>query len=272
MVHGGMTVYEAAQEIGVDPIIAQLRLPDLCVTAPPSVVAPTPIPAMLPGVLRRMVVCVVPVPAYDQLRSSGNILHAAASALCAGLSQPLPEQAKGKSLVSRRPLAVPVPAEACRPLLNLAREHFGGDYHRAGGWAIARGVGMALLLPSKDDLVQPCPAPVVVAAPQQPPAPPARTFAPPRRRPDTRAPLPDDSSVPNGDELRTRREALGLSQRDLAAAGGFSRGLVAEIERGRRRHILTRLRMSETLVALERDCPSAPLASPELEPVLTAEP
>ena len=64
-------------------------------------------------------------------------------------------------------------------------------------------------------------------------------------------------TAPSGDELRARREALGLSQRDLAAASGLSRGLVAEVERGRRRHVLTRLRLSETMASLERNRPAA---------------
>ncbi len=254
LVHGGMTVYEAAQEIGVDPVIAQLwlRLPDLWATEER---APTPIPAMLPGVLRRMIVCNVPVPACDQLRSSGKpILQAAADALCAGLSQPLPEQAKGKFLVSRRPLAVPVPAEACRQLLKLAEKHFGGDYHRAGGWAIARGVGMNIPLPAEDELAN---EPVLTfRGVPEPFIPRPPIVAPPRRgQREQRAPLPADDSVPNGDELRRMRENLGLSQRDLAGASGMSRGFVCELERGRRRHVLSRRLLADILerIASERE-------------------
>ena len=81
-------------------------------------------------------------------------------------------------------------------------------------------------------------------------APTARLIAAVRRRSEPRAPLPPDDSAPDGDELRRRREIVAVSQRDLAAASGLSRGLVAEVERGRRRHVLTRARIAETLDSL----------------------
>jgi DNA-binding XRE family transcriptional regulator len=58
---------------------------------------------------------------------------------------------------------------------------------------------------------------------------------------------PDDPSVPTGRALAAQREALGLSQRDLAAACGVSRGLVAEIEREKRQSLPGRRRMAEAL-------------------------
>lgn len=42
------------------------------------------------------------------------------------------------------------------------------------------------------------------------------------------------SPPPTRDDLAARRRALGLSQRDLAAAAGIARGMLAGIERGRR--------------------------------------
>ena len=81
-------------------------------------------------------------------------------------------------------------------------------------------------------------------------APTARLIAAVRRRSEPRVPLPPDDSAPDGDELRRRREIVAVSQRDLAAASGLSRGLVAEVERGRRRHVLTRARIAQTLDSL----------------------
>jgi DNA-binding XRE family transcriptional regulator len=145
--------------------------------------------------------------------------------------------------------------------MQLAQEAFAADPRDAAGWLIARGLGMMLPLPTPEELsgaVSVAPAPV--AMPERLPAPVARFVLPPRRRPEVRTPLPADDSAPSGDELRQRRESIGISQRDLAAASGLSRGLVAEVERGRRRHVLTRLRLSETLASLERTRPAAAAA------------
>lgn len=57
----------------------------------------------------------------------------------------------------------------------------------------------------------------------------------------------DEGTAPTGTQLAAWRAERGLSQRDLAYRTGLSRGLVAEIERGRRRHVLTRLRMAWAL-------------------------
>jgi DNA-binding XRE family transcriptional regulator len=58
---------------------------------------------------------------------------------------------------------------------------------------------------------------------------------------------PDDPTVPTGRALAAQRAALGVSQRDLAAACGVSRGLVAEIEREKRQSLPGRRRMAEAL-------------------------
>jgi DNA-binding XRE family transcriptional regulator len=58
--------------------------------------------------------------------------------------------------------------------------------------------------------------------------------------------------APSGAELQQMREALKISQREVAQAAGLSRGLVAEVERGRRANPMTRLRLSEVLAALAR--------------------
>jgi DNA-binding XRE family transcriptional regulator len=56
-----------------------------------------------------------------------------------------------------------------------------------------------------------------------------------------------------GESLRQRREALGVSQAAIAHAAHCSRGLVAEVERGRRRSALTLSHLSQVLDHLERD-------------------
>ena len=260
----GKTAEEAAEEVGVDPIIAQLwlRLPDDLWPGMPSGAQPlAPVggraavgtQAPVSG-LRRVITCRVPAPAYDRLRSGdAPLLEAAASALETGLTLPRPEVAPGAYRFQRRPLAVPVTAAALDAITDLAKTSFNNDVRDAAGWLIARGLGMALPLPTAEELAgtyQPRPAQTAREKPLATTQ--TRFTVPPRRRPEARAPLPPDDSAPNGEELRARREAIGISQRDLAAASGLSRGLVAEVERGRRRHVLTRLRISETLASLER--------------------
>ena len=262
----GKSAEDAAEEVGVDPIIAQLwlRLPDDLWPGMPSGSQPLPSSAGRPPLagapsapvsgLRRVITCRVPAPAYDRLRSGdAPLLEAAASALETGLTLPRPDVAPGAYRFQRRPLAVPVTAGSLDSITALARDAFNNDLREAAGWLIARGLGMALPLPTAEELAgtyQPRPAQAVREKPLATAQ--ARFTVPPRRRPEARAPLPPDDSAPNGEELRARREAIGISQRDLAAASGLSRGLVAEVERGRRRHVLTRLRISETLASLER--------------------
>jgi transcriptional regulator with XRE-family HTH domain len=48
-----------------------------------------------------------------------------------------------------------------------------------------------------------------------------------------------DGSVVTGETLRARREAMGISQAAVAHAAHCSRGLVAEVERGKRRSAQT---------------------------------
>ncbi len=62
---------------------------------------------------------------------------------------------------------------------------------------------------------------------------------------------PEDAVT--GESLRQRREALGVSQAAIAHAAHCSRGLVAEVERGRRRSALTLSHLSNVLERLERD-------------------
>jgi transcriptional regulator with XRE-family HTH domain len=57
--------------------------------------------------------------------------------------------------------------------------------------------------------------------------------------------------VVNGETLRARREALGISQAQVAHAAHCSRGLVAEVERGRRRSAQTLAHLAAVLDRLE---------------------
>ena len=61
--------------------------------------------------------------------------------------------------------------------------------------------------------------------------------------------------------LRERRLALGLSQEALARTAGYSRSVVAAIEQGQRFSPDARLRLHETLRALEQGKPSTPTAA-----------
>ena len=60
------------------------------------------------------------------------------------------------------------------------------------------------------------------------------------------------SDAVTGETLRSRREALGISQAAVAHAAHCSRGLVAEVERGRRRSAMTLSHLSQVLDKLEQ--------------------
>ncbi|MDQ3700405.1 MAG: helix-turn-helix transcriptional regulator, partial [Chloroflexota bacterium] len=55
-----------------------------------------------------------------------------------------------------------------------------------------------------------------------------------------------------GDTLRARRESLGVSQAAVAHAAHCSRGLVAEVERGKRRSAQTLAHLDEVMDRLEQ--------------------
>jgi hypothetical protein len=61
----------------------------------------------------------------------------------------------------------------------------------------------------------------------------------------------DGGGAVTGDTLRSRREALGISQAAVAHAAHCSRGLVAEVERGKRRSAQTLAHLASTLDRLE---------------------
>ena len=299
----GLTIEEAAREIGVDPIVANLwlRLPETFwstggapITTP---AVPTPLTTAPIGGVRRVLSCRVPAPAFERLRvGDGTVIDRALAALEVGLQQldggmALPVSGSGWRGFTRS-VALTVEGDAYVRLREIAENSFNDDLRDAAGWLIARGVGVAMTNPVPVRPVAAAPAPASLAAGSAPDtapravrppaapttstqkavakvatetvsaesqteeaapaveAPTARLIAAVRRRSEPRAPLPPDDSAPDGDELRRRREIVAVSQRDLAAASGLSRGLVAEVERGRRRHVLTRARIAETLDSL----------------------
>ena len=310
----GLAIDEAAREIGVDPIVANLwlRLPETFwstggapITTP---AVPTPLTTAPIGGVRRVLSCRVPAPAFERLRvGDGTVIDRALAALEVGLQQldggmALPVSGSGWRGFTRS-VALTVEGDAYVRLREIAENSFNDDLRDAAGWLIARGVGVAMTnpVPVRPGAAAPAPgslaagsapdtAPRAVHPPVAPTtdtpnvatetvaketvsaatvatetvstenrteeaapaveAPTARLIAAVRRRSEPRAPLPPDDSAPDGDELRRRREIVAVSQRDLAAASGLSRGLVAEVERGRRRHVLTRARIAETLDSL----------------------
>ncbi len=64
--------------------------------------------------------------------------------------------------------------------------------------------------------------------------------------------VPRTGEVVTGDSLRARREALGISQAAVAHAAHCSRGLVAEVERGKRRSAQTLAHLAAVLDRLEQ--------------------
>ena len=62
---------------------------------------------------------------------------------------------------------------------------------------------------------------------------------------------PSGGDVVSGETLRVRREVLGISQAAVAHAAHCSRGLVAEVERGKRRSAQTLAHLAKVLDRLE---------------------
>ena len=201
-----------------------------------------------------------------RLRAEGRPLQAAASeALSRGIgdSAVLDEDGSQPYAAGYRPLALTISAPARESVAWLARAAFNGDERAAVGWLLARGVGIRMGLPaaeggsararaargSRGMAGMPGAATTGLLKLRRPAGPITATPSPKRRRASTAAAEVD---APNGEELRQMREALGIAQRELAAHAGLSRGLVAEVERGRRANGLTRLRLFETLRSLQR--------------------
>ena len=234
--------------------------------------------------MRRVLLCRVAPRVMSRLRGTEeDVQEAAGAALARGLDVVRTELDKpgaghGKTFASdqeeyaegSRPLAVSVSQPLIGAVAKVALDQFGGDTRAAAGWLLARGVGIPMALPGAH------PAKPILKAPPEPKAAPAQQPASPlvrlpgagptslptaepqpakqprqpRARPQTSGTAEVDA--PTGPELRASREELGISQRDLAVAAGLSRGLVAEVERGRRANALTRLRLAETMRSIAR--------------------
>lgn len=97
-------------------------------------------------------------------------------------------------------------------LLSVAEEYFNGNIADAVGWVIKRG----LKNPRKE-----------IPAPRK-----ERVINPKAKIEESAA----DISAPTSQALIEHRQRLGLSQRQLAAQIGMSRGLIADIELARPRH------------------------------------
>jgi hypothetical protein len=76
------------------------------------------------------------------------------------------------------------------------------------------------------------------------------------------ATLTDAPGAPTGEAIKQRREACGLSQRDLAALTGLSRGLLSEIEKGTRAAPESRRTFGGALERFERARPATPADAP----------
>ena len=74
----------------------------------------------------------------------------------------------------------------------------------------------------------------------------------PKEAPSRAAPPPDDAA-PTGPALAALRSALGVSQYKVAASSGIARGVILEIERGRRPGIVGRVRLYQALLSLQAE-------------------
>lgn len=135
----------------------------------------------------------------------------------------------------------------------LAQLHFQGNRAQAAGWLLGRGLGLHYDVPRTAKL----PIPVV------------HRHAPlPQRRSDLGyrgarkerglEQVPEGVYVPTGLELRAKREALHVTQRTAARHAGISRGLLSEIEAGRRTAEVSRWKFAVGLDAAEQEARDGP--------------
>jgi len=67
--------------------------------------------------------------------------------------------------------------------------------------------------------------------------------------------------TPSGEDIKQRREAAGLSQRDLAALAGLSRGLLSAVEDGTRNAVASRRTFGAALTRFEGGRAARPVES-----------
>lgn len=80
---------------------------------------------------------------------------------------------------------------------------------------------------------------------------PPRPLRPFRRQPAWYERAADTGELPNGASLKARRQALGVSQHYIAKIGHCSRGLIGDLESGRRRNPYSLRHYAATLTRLE---------------------
>lgn len=240
---GGLSVEEAARKVRAEPALARIWL-DL----------PSGIWRTRTGLVNASLICRIPDPALKALKAMEKALaETVVAALLVGLSLPLPKT-PGETRFAGRVVSVTIPASVYNQVLEVAHRWFGGDPRRAAGWLIAFGMGTEIPSP-------PPPAPPVVKQPlvilpaQRPPSRPA-----PGPKPSE--PLPADNLAPSGDDLRARRDALGISQRELAKEASLPPSAIGGVESGKRQTPSVRRRMDETLASLEAKRP-APVVQEE---------
>ena len=76
----------------------------------------------------------------------------------------------------------------------------------------------------------------------------ARRPTPKPARPQPSGEVPE---IPEGAELRLRRQALGMTQRTLALCASISRSVITEVERGVRQTESARVQIAQALTRLE---------------------
>lgn len=219
-------------------------------------------------VLRSPVTIFIPREAYERLQAKQlPLLEAIDQALEIASHPTAPEETP----VGKKMLRISVTPENAKRISEIAEELFHGDQKLAASWLVARGVGIDIPVPTEEDLKREKLPYSVLQADYEAQRRRAQQEAADRRMEQQRIASfrraqnsrgrssdkdegKDDDSVPTGPGLKARREAIGISQKDLAdRMEEGKRSTVAEVERGKRQGKISRLRMHETLLEIERE-------------------
>lgn len=201
--------------------------------------------------------CTIPFPTYTSLKGFNTTKdkhgqERIKTALIRGLNSPIPTRSSTTPPLYKS-VCITIDEQTSAQTQSFADVEFGGDVNKAAGWLIAYGLGITTHLPTYTPTPPPRP-PVITTTPLEIPQThyqvARRIVARPHRA--QRIPPPDGEII-TGEQIREQREALGISQRDLAQSAGLLRGSITEAERGRRRGIDTRLRIAEALARLRAE-------------------